>query len=259
MSRLDGELLSKKTARDAAHGTFLTNVADADGALDAVERAIQALEDSKKAQIGKVELEAAALSQVGRIAKAALSQHADLSESDVGRLSFLATAGEPGTAYTYKYKSNDIIATLENLRTTFANRKAELEDAEFKAQSAYELVRQDLSNQKKFAAKEKSEKEQVREAKAEEKEATELEKTNEQLDKASDEAFMGVLQTNCQDTAALWDQRSLTRSAELTAISQAMEALKTGVAPNWQANKKLVGLQKRSAVKGHWVYVEDSE
>jgi len=235
----------------------LTNVADANGALDAVQRAIQALEDSKKAQIGKVELEALALTQIGKIAETALVQRSGLSEADISRLGFLAAAGKPGKAYSYKYRSNDIIATLQNLRTTFAKRKASLEDDEFQAQSAYELVRQDLQNQVKFAQKESREKQQVSDAKTAEKEETEQDKTDEQSDKGSDQAFMDVLETNCEEAARLWDQRSQTRAAELTAISQAMDALKTGVAPNWQANKKLVGLQRQSAVKGHWVYVEE--
>lgn len=257
-SRLDVAMEQKKNARDSAHATFVTEVADATGALDAVGRAIQALEDSKKAQVGKAELEAAAFAQVGKVAKAALSRRAGLSAPDVGRLTFLASAGEPGTAYTYKYKSNDIIATLENLRTTFAKRKSSLEDDEFRALSAYELTQQDLLNQKKFALKEKREKEQVRESKAEEKEMTEQDKSNEQADKVSDSAFMNVLQGDCEEKARLWDQRSQARSSELTAISEAIGSLRSGVAPNWQANKKLVGLQTTNAGKGHWVYVDDS-
>lgn len=254
--RLDGEMDQKKQARDAGHATFLTNVADAKGALDAVQRAIQALEDSKKAQMGKAELEAAALAQVGRFAEVALTQRAHLSESAISQLGSLASATKPGQSYTYKYRSNDIIATLQGLREMFNNRKLGLEDDEFKAQSAYELIRQDLQNQKKFTIKAQTEAQQERAKKEEEKEAKTLDKNNEQRDKASDEAFLGVLEGNCEEAARLWDQRSQTRFDELHAIGLAIESLKTGVAPNYQANKKLVGLQKKSEVKGHWVYVE---
>merc|ERR1712194_360945 len=38
-----------------------------------------------------------------------------------------------------------------------------------------------------------------------------------------------------------------TRAGELTAISEANEALKSGVAPNYKANKKLVGLNQEAA------------
>merc|ERR1711920_913947 len=75
------------------------------------------------------------------------------------------------------------------------------------------------------------------------------EKSEEEKDKAADESFMKVLTDKCQDTAELWDHRSMTRAAELTAIAKALEALETGVVPNWGANKKLVGLQKKQTVK----------
>merc|ERR1719510_2434276 len=60
---------------------------------------------------------------------------------------------------------------------------------------------------------------------------------------------MKVLQDKCEDTAIEWDQRSVTRASELTAIAKALEALETGVVPNWGANKKLVGLQRKQMVE----------
>jgi len=60
---------------------------------------------------------------------------------------------------------------------------------------------------------------------------------------------MRVLQKKCEDTAKEWDERSVTRASELTSIAKALEALETGVVPNWGANKKLVGLQKKQTVK----------
>merc|ERR1712154_248664 len=68
-------------------------------------------------------------------------------------------------------------------------------------------------------------------------------------DKEADESFMRVLQKKCEDTAIEWDKRSVTRSSELTSIAKALEALETGVVPNWGANKKLVGLQKKQMKK----------
>merc|ERR1719265_1064668 len=63
--------------------------------------------------------------------------------------------------------------------------------------------------------------------------------------------------------AEAWDTRSKTRSAELTAIAGALDALKGEVSGNYAANKKLVGLvSKKSQVSakphGHWEWVEDS-
>jgi len=86
-------------------------------------------------------------------------------------------------------------------------------------------------------------------AKTERKEEAVADKTEEENDKAADESFMKVLQDQCESTAKEWDERSVTRASELTAIAKALEALETGVVPNWGANKKLVGLQKKVMVR----------
>lgn len=250
----DSIVLNQQT-RDGEHETFSGNLADANGAIDAVQRAIAAMKDSKKAMVGKADLES--MAQVSKFAKVALAMHSDFSDADLDRLSFLAT-GDPGQSSTYKYRSNDIIATLETLRDTFRKRRSILEGDEFQLQSAHELKQQGLSNEKKFAEKESREKGEVRESKAEDKEATENDKAEETKDRDSDSEFLKVLQDDCENKAKQWDQRSQTRAAELTAISEAMQALKSGVAPNYSANKKLVGLQKHSAVKGHWVFVKEA-
>merc|ERR1712194_154052 len=220
------------------------------GAISAVDRAIQALKESKTALGGKAEREA--LVEV----KATVAKV--LSAEEVARLGDVLGATQPGKAYTYKYKSNDIISTLEGLTTTFRNRKLELEDTEFQTNSAHELKQQALSNEQKFKQKEKNEKEAVREAKAEDKEATEADKAQEIKEKNADNNFLNVLEADCEKKAGLWDQRSQTRAAELTAMDEALEALKTGVAPNFKANDKLVGFQQTADSKGHWVYVEDA-
>merc|ERR1719160_2075154 len=53
----------------------------------------------------------------------------------------------------------------------------------------------------------------------------------------------------CEDQANLFDQRSSTRSAEITAISKAIEKLESGAQPNYDANEKLVELQKPQRAK----------
>lgn len=247
---LDGELVSSKALRDSQHQAFLGQQADVDGAIDAIERALQALKQSKKSLTGKAEREA--LIQLTGVAQMVLrsGQQQFFKGDDVNTLQRLAAQGDPGTAYSYKYKSNSIIALLEKLRIQFKNQKATIEQDEFDANAAFELKYQDAENEKKFAEKDKLEKEAVRESKDSERSAATAEKTEEEVDKGSDQNFLRVLQADCEEKATLWDQRSSSRADELQAIGQAIESLKNGVAPNWKANKKLVGLQVHSAV-GH--------
>merc|ERR1719240_598532 len=79
----------------------------------------------------------------------------------------------------------------------------------------------------------------------------------------ADQDFLVVLTDECEVNGTLWDQRSQTRSAELTALSEAIEALETGVVPNWGSNKKLVDLQRSKVAAsskveaaGRWAWIE---
>merc|ERR1719433_2607620 len=151
---------------------------------------------------------------------------------------------QPGEAYEYEYQANDIIAMLEGLLASFSENKKKLDLKEFNENSVFEKKRLAMQNQMSFAQKDKLAKEKLEAAKTEEKEAKEGEKAQETKDKEADQAFLKVLQANCEEKAEAWDQRSQTRIAELTAIGKAMEALVTGVVPNYAANKKLVDLQQ---------------
>lgn len=241
VTNLTGLITNEESARAADHATFVTNRDNAQTAISAVQRAIEALEESKSAMAGKAELEASfaqvrAAVQMGAAAGVpeALVQLRSLPQS-------------PDEVYTYKYRSNDIISTLQTLLGTFKGRLADLEQTEFDQRTASEKKVLGLSKERKFTEQEKAEKEEIREAKQEEKEEAEAAKTQEQTERQADENFMRVLQTDCEQKAGFWDQRSRTRADELTAIGNAVEALKSGVAPNWQANKKLVGLQTKAA------------
>jgi len=262
ITKLEDNMTTAQTVRDLEHKDFLANVADMDGAIDACKRALEALKSSKAAMDGKTELEAASLAQVKAVATMALSvaSRTAFSTRQLTSLQSLLTAGQPGTAYQYKYQANDVIATLESLLSTFTEKKLELEQEEFDDNAMFEKRQLGWANEKKFAEKEKLEKEALAESKREEEAATVADKAQETKDKTADENFMGVLKEDCETKASLWDQRSLSRSQEITAISDAMTALKSGVAPNWKANKKLVGFQASARVsdtepKGHWVFV----
>jgi len=245
ISALEEESAEAKKVREAEHAVYLEKEADAAGAIDACERAIAALKESKEAMGGKVEREA--LLQVPSVAKAglALISRASLTDRQVKTLTALASQ-QPGKAYESTYHSNDIIATIEALLEQFERVKAQLDQDEFDTKALYEKKQLGLTNEIKFSEKDKAEKEALSAEKTESKDAKQADKDQETKDKNSDKAFQSVLVDECQEKAVLWDQRSSTRSAELTAVAEAIEALKTGVAPNYKANKKLVGLQTSS-------------
>merc|ERR1719171_2586580 len=135
--------------------------------------------------------------------------------------------------------------------------KVELDEADFALKAASDKKKLNLENEKKFAEQDKAEKEEVLGEKEKDLHAKQEDKANEEEMKAADEAFQAELTEACETKAKEFDQRSKMRSEELTAISQALEALETGVKPNWGANKKLVGLTQLPAKHGHWIWVED--
>merc|ERR1719428_2626211 len=93
----------------------------------------------------------------------------------------------------FQYQSNDIIATLEDLLAKFKDMKKNLDVDEFDVNSAFEKNKLALSNEKKFAEKEKAEKEAIVESKTEQLEAAKSDRDDETADMNADNAFMDVL------------------------------------------------------------------
>jgi len=235
ISGLEGDIANATASREAEHEEYLKEAADMSSAIDALMRAIESVKSSKEGLAGNVELEGA-FAQLRTVLK---SQAASAKGLD----GLSALVNQPGEAKTYKYHSNEILATLESLLVTFREKKNELDADEFKANSFFEKERLGLQNEKKFAEKEKAEKEALVASKTEERETAATEEGEESRDKKADQSFLDVVKADCESKAGLWDQRSKTRAAELTSISDAVKLLESGVAPNWSANKKLVDLQ----------------
>uniref|UniRef100_A0A7S0FNG6 Uncharacterized protein n=1 Tax=Pyrodinium bahamense TaxID=73915 RepID=A0A7S0FNG6_9DINO len=249
IGNIETQIGTMSTTRDTEHQTYKGKMADTLNAIGAMDHAIAALKDSKAQLTGKVELEAAQEVEL----EAALAQleagHAHFSTPQLRLLSTIRGGGkQPGEAYEYTYNSNDIIATLEALRLTFINTKDRLYQEDFEANVLFEKARLALRSEAASKEKEKLAKEKLEAAKSERLSEAEEEKSAETADRDADQNFMVTLKEQCQEKAAEWDDRSKTRAGELTVIAQAVEALETGVVPNWKANTRLVGLQRGQAV-----------
>lgn len=253
--------ISNATAvRQAEHEVYLADNKNLTDALSQIDRAIEALKASKVSMGGKVQLEAAALSQVKAVARSALVVGASSSAAKLQ-----AFVSQPGQAYESTYHSNKIIQTLEELKVIFTNEKKELDQVEFDTNAAYESRKLGLENEQKFAEKEKTEKEALEAAKTEEMNKASEDRAQEDKEMNWDKEFLQALIDDCAKKAAHWEQRSQTRGDELAALANATETLETGVVPNWAANKKLAELQSsktgfagaKEAV-GHWQWVQDA-
>merc|ERR1719183_2432933 len=226
ISKLDGEIKRKTAKREKDHDAYLVKATDMNEAIDACGAAIAALKDSKGAMSG-AKLSGGALMQVtGGLVKTLTKQSlAAHTTSAVALLSKFSGAPK------FQYQSNDIIATLEDLLATFKEMKKDLDIAEFDTNSAFEKNKLALSNEKKFAEKDRAEKEAIVEEKTEALEAAKSSRDDETNDMNSDDAFMKELTKQCEEKAAQFDQRSSTRSQELSTLNQATEELKKGAVP----------------------------
>merc|ERR1719171_2677637 len=101
----------------------------------------------------------------------------------------------------FQYQSNDIIATIEDLMAKFKEMKKDLDFEEHDINSAFEKNRLALSNEKKFAEKEKAEKEAIVEDKTEQLEAAKTDRDEETADMNADNQFMDVLTKDCEEKA----------------------------------------------------------
>jgi len=231
ISKLEGEIKRKTEKRNKEHDAYQVKATDMNEAIDACGAAIAALRDSKEAMSG------AKTSNLVQLVKA--------KNTDV-----VALLSKVEGAPKFQYQSNDIIATIEDLQATFKSMKKDLDIAEFDVNSAFEKNKLALSNEKKFAEKDRAEKEAIVEAKTEDLEAAKTDRDEEQADRDADQKFMDDLTAECEGKATQFDARSYTRADELTALSKATAELESGAAPNMAANKKLVGLAQKNVKLG---------
>jgi len=147
----------------------------------------------------------------------------------------------------YSYHSNEVISTLESLLKNFKQKKIELDNEEMATRQEYEMKTGARANQLKALEKSFSEKSEQVAALTEEINAHETEKQESENSKAADQNFLDDLAKKCEDKARTYDQRSSTRTAELTAIAKALELLKGDVSKMYPANDLGLVQNKKAA------------
>merc|ERR1719253_174602 len=136
---------------------------------------------------------------------------------------------QPDTAHAYAYHSNEIVMTLESLLKDFRQQKVTTDEEERSDRQSFEMTAGARRNQITALQKAASEKAEASAALQEEISQHQSDLTDTQNAHAADQNFLDDLTAKCEQKATDFDQRSSTRSAELTAISKAIELLKTDV------------------------------
>jgi hypothetical protein len=237
ITELEGKIKEETEKREKEHKKFKEEDKSLAEAIKRVDYATKVLRDSRD--------EAAATSLLQKVAGDAIAFAPKASVSLVKILK-----QEPGKPAAYKYQSSEVIEILMELHDTFSKIKKDLFEAEMEKKSISDKMVLGWSNEKDFKEEDKTEKEELVAEKEKEKATKEKDKVKEEKDKGYDEEFQDELTSQCSARAEEWDQRSKARAGELTALSEAIEVLETGVSENYKANKRLTGLAHvKSSVK----------
>jgi len=148
----------------------------------------------------------------------------------------------------FKFHSGEIIELMVDTLKKFKVNKNDLDAEEAEKKHTFDMAQGARFNQIKAFEQSLAEAEQESAEKEEAKAIAEDDKTKTTEDKDADNTFMNDLTSQCEAKAVAWDARSKTRSAELAAISSAIETLKGEVSGNYNANKKLVGLVSKKSI-----------
>merc|ERR1719421_1819851 len=141
-----------------------------------------------------------------------------------------------------EFHSDAIIDMMMDFKKKFKSHKNDVDEAENAEKHTFDMAQAARMNQLKALKDNVEEAEKEVGEKEAQKESAEEDNAKTTQDKSMDSAFLDDLTTQCEAKAKTWDQRSQTRSAELTALSKALGVLQGQVVENYGANKKLQGL-----------------
>merc|ERR1719218_314497 len=129
---------------------------------------------------------------------------------------------------------------MKDFKKKFKSQKNEVDEMESNEKHEFDMAQAARKNQIAGLEASVSEDEGTLGEKEDEKNMADEDLTKTTADKNADDAFLADLTTQCEEKATTWDQRSKTRSGELTALSKALAALEGEVVRNYGANSKLV-------------------
>merc|ERR1719181_1982610 len=260
---LDSEQESKQSQRDTEFDAYQTHDKLLTSAIDALGNAIDALQASKKDMVDSKD------------GYTLLSKHAELIKSSLlmaeslhlskGGAQLMRLLQQPDTAHAYSYHSNEIVSTLESLLKNFREQKVAADNDERQTRQSFEMASGARANQIKALVKSATEKSEAAAALEEEINTHKADLKETQDAHQADQNFLDDLTAKCEQKAKDFDQRSSTRSAELQAISEALNLLKSKVSDMYPATN--LGLVVKSKVVkpdapapkegGHWEWVPD--
>jgi len=219
VTRLEAALTQLQAERKSERLQYDKEQVDLTEAIAALQSAIHTLEAAKTAT---------ALVQLSALPPAVLKA---LTLADaLGELQHAASSSPVLVALqedpaNYEFSSDDIITTLHNLLTRFANKKTEIANTEAQNRQTYEGLVLDNKNLIQQQRKEASDQQAAKALSQERIQSltSDLSSTAAQL--LDDQKYLAEVSGECSKKAELWTQRSQVRVDELSALTAALEII----------------------------------
>jgi len=218
-----------KSARAGALGKYEKDSADLAGAIEALTGAIQVLKASKTPSLVQLNSVAQTVQTAGLMADAlGLATSAELKRA-VGF--FMQIQDKPENfrvevgMENYKFHSNDVIATLENLMKDFRNKRTTVDQAEVSSVKDHELLVQAQTDEITDKTLELNTARAARSQAIADIAAYQESLSTTAADLLDNQEYLKETDKMCSDGKKTWDQRTSTRSDELLTLTGAMKIL----------------------------------
>jgi len=214
---LEDEIAKARSDRHDERLTYSKNEVDLTGAIQAIDSAKLAMKAAKSGM---------GLTQLSAAAQNALVMAQSLLPETKASKSVAAFISADAPNDDYGFHSDDLMKTLDGLKTDFRTKKNELDSAEVAAKATFTKLVQDKEQavQDAQTALDTSKKDK---AKATERIGTSSQDLTTTAAKLlDDQTYLSEISDKCNKKAVLWDKRTTGRASELTAITTAITLLK---------------------------------
>lgn len=208
------------------------NEADLSGALEALQGAIEVLKSSKNPSLMQLNSIAKTVRTAAIMADALGLEDGSKIQRTVG---FFLQQDPSVPMENYKFHSDSVIETLENLQGDFRKEKQELDAAEVKSVAEFDAFMQEHGDIVKAKNLQLEDAKKGRENAISDMAMNSEELTTVSADLLDDKEYLADLAQMCSDKAKTWDQRSKVRQDELSAITAAMTIIEGTVAEKTSA------------------------
>jgi len=246
LETLNREIAENKALWDKEKAKYESTAADLSKAISSLEKAIDAMKDSKGAFLQVPAAVRSAVKDQLALA-AAMGLIEEKKRAAVNAFLQAGKASVDPSDPSYEYHSDGIIGTLETLLKDFRDEKADLDEEWGKSDATFTSTDKDKNAQAvttKDAIDELTSDISGLAKSIAEARGSLVEKEGFMQD---DQAYLKDLTERCEDRANDWDQRSALRKGELEALAGALEVLENKVQDADEEVNKRALLQKAPA------------